>query len=94
MKTKRGVAIHKDDFFRPPIEPARTIYDAIRSAQAMGIDRITAAKCAAWDYVKIHGGRTPTEEEIQSAERGARGHTDYTAQFARTVAFEMIPETK
>lgn len=85
----------QSDTWRPTSEPARTIYDVIRSEASKRSGRtveqwleaeLKAVWSAARDYAQQNGLRVPTLDEIEAAERSACGHTDYGAQWAYAVA--------
>lgn len=83
------------DPFRPRVEPARTIYDALIAEAGKRAGRtpevwIEAEKQAvlkaAQAYAAQRGFAAPTLAEISMAEAVACGHTDYGAQWAYGVA--------
>jgi len=83
------------DFFRPRVEPARTIYDAFQDEAKHRVGRtidewIQAERIRVWkvsrDYAQQNGLRVPTIGEIEKAEQHAMGHIDYAAKWAYYVA--------
>lgn len=79
------------DCFRPHLEPARSIYDALVKES----DKRKERTCDEWiqeernvvyreavKQAKLHNLRVPTMQEVEYAEGMACGHCDYVAQFA------------
>lgn len=87
------------DVFRPYSEPARSLYDALSSCitarselRASGRERaqfLTMTE-AAREYAIEHGLHVPCPEQVEAAERLARGHADYAAKWAYGVAEAMM----
>lgn len=83
------------DIFRPPREPARTLYDVFQEEAAHRKGRSVeewqrAERLAVWkaarDYAQQHGLRVPTMEDVEQAETCASGHVDYGAKWAYGIA--------
>ena len=87
------------DHFRPTMEPARSIYDALIAEAEHRPGRvceewINAERAAVWKVARrmaeLRGLRIPTLEEIERAERTAIGHVDYAAKVAYAVSDTMM----
>jgi hypothetical protein len=86
------------DPFRPRQQPAQLIYDAFQ-AEAAHRERRQLADCirlelaavhrAACEYASLHGLQRPSMEDVEAAERYARGSADYGAKWAYTLAHKM-----
>lgn len=86
------------DPFRPRAEPAATIYDAFqeeatkrkgRKFEEWSAAEIEAVLRCAILQAKKHGLRPPTMEEVNRAERYARGSVDYGAKWAFVIVETM-----
>ena len=86
------------DIFRPPNEPARTLYDAFQKEAAYRKGRSVmewqrAERLAVWraarDYAQQYGMRIPTMDDVEQAEVLASGHVDYGAKWAYGIASAM-----
>lgn len=86
--------------FKPRVEPAGAIYDAILKEAK----KRKSKKCQQWiederenvwrfarDYAQKHGLPVPTLAEIEREERNACGHCDYAAKWAIGVHFLLRP---
>jgi hypothetical protein len=79
------------DFFEPRTEPARSIYLAFQAEAKLRKSRsvnewIEAERRvvhqAAIHQAELLGLREPTLEDVEAAERTARGHVDYGSKWA------------
>lgn len=87
------------DVFLPTNEPARSIYLALdkqieKRKSYPGLEWIEAEREAVFReagiQAQLRGLKAPTMEEVENAETGACGHTDYMAKFAYGVARVMV----
>jgi len=87
-----------NDFFRPAMEPAQSIYDAFVLASStrhkkdmkdwLHYERVAVLQASTKAAV-THRLRAPTLTDVENAEQIARGHCDYGAKWARTIANMM-----
>ena len=86
------------DFFRPSIEPARTLYDAFQKEAEKRKERdseewILLERLAVWraarDYAQQHGLGIPLMHVIEEAEQLACGHVDFGAKWAYKISEYM-----
>lgn len=90
------------DFFKPTVEPARSIYAALeaeakkregRSAEVWMKAEVDAVHREAVHQAQIHGLRAPSRVEVESAELYAMGSADYGAKWAYKVVDAMWKTT-
>lgn len=86
------------DVFQPTVEPARSIYTAFqaeaknrsgRSVEEWMTAELDAVYREAVYQAQALGLRTPSKEEVKSAERYAMGSADYGAKWAYRVVDAM-----
>ena len=86
------------DPFRPRHEPARSIYDAFqqeamhrrgRSVEEWSAAEVDAVLKAANDYAKANGLPPVSRQDVERAERYARGSIDYGAKWAYAVTEKL-----
>ncbi len=79
------------DIFRPFVEPAATLYDALMDEASHRKERkledwILKERARMWatarDCALKLGRRVPTMAEVEKEERNAQGHCDYVAKWA------------
>lgn len=82
------------DVFRPPHEPAQSIYDAFQAEALLRKTRsfpewsereIEAVRLAATSVASLHGLQPPSLEMVRRAEAYSRGSIDYGAKWAHTL---------
>ncbi|WP_436148019.1 hypothetical protein [Acidovorax sp. LjRoot194] len=86
------------DVFRPRTAPASILYDAFQAEALHRKNReldewikleLQAVFAAAAQYAQEHGLTAPTFEDVEAAERMARGSADYGSKWAIMVAQKM-----
>jgi len=91
------------DHFRPPNEPARTLYDAFLAETSKRCSRtvpewVAAERNAMWvaarDYAQQYGMPVPTLADVEHAEGMAYGHIDYGTKWAYSLAEIMTASQK
>lgn len=89
------------DVFRPPREPARSIYDAFQAEANLRSDRavpewtereIAVVHAAALTAAAQYGLRAPSVDTVRRAELYARGSIDYGAKWAHMLVRLMTEE--